>query len=184
MKKLPFAFATAFALGGAALPAEARPRREYSSEKSLGLGIQVGAPTGLAGKYFLGESSAALAFGVGGYYETYDHDGLEAHLDVLFHPVLLTETNDFRLPLYLGVGGRILDHDDYWHNNHWHDDATHLGIRVPVGIAFDLTRVPLDIFAELVPVWDIVDEDEGDFVDDHHHDHFDLTGAIGLRYYF
>jgi hypothetical protein len=156
--------------------AHARPQA-YSTDKSFGLGIMLGAPSGLSGKYYLGRSSAALDFAVGSYYEFYYHHGTELHADVLWHPVVLANTSGFALPFYLGVGGRVLEHDDYYDGNRYYEHDTHIGVRVPFGLAFDFKQAPLDLFVELVPVVDLTGA--------HHYGHdFDITGALGLRYYF
>jgi hypothetical protein len=159
----------------------------YATDKGFGLGIMVGAPTGLAGKYYLAtRSTTAIDFGIGTYYYGYyDRDALHIHGDFLWHPVALASTPSFQLPYYIGVGARLLDHDEYYRDGRWWAGATRLGVRVPFGIAFDFTRVPLDLFVELVPVWDIVQnyhDDYGTYEGDRHD--FDLTGALGLRYYF
>jgi hypothetical protein len=174
--------ALALALAGAALAASAadaraQGRRAYSTDKEFGLGIMLGAPSGLSGKYFFaGQARMALAFGAGYYDEFYYHHGTQLHADLLFHPVVLASADAFDLPLYIGGGIRLLDHDDYIHRDRYYDDHTHLGLRVPFGLSFDFRRVPLDAFVELVPVWD--------FDDDHGDRDLDLTGALGVRYYF
>jgi hypothetical protein len=101
-----------------------------------------------------------------------EHDGLHIHVDYLWHPVMLATDEAFYLPLYFGIGGRILDHD----HGRDDDDDFHLGARVPLGILFDFKRVPIDIFLEIALIVDIVT--------DHHDDRIDLNGGIGLRYYF
>jgi hypothetical protein len=81
------------ALGvGSADLADARPRpragKSFEANKTFGLGLMLGAPSGLSGKYFL-SSDNALDFGVGaiGYYR--GRSGLHLHLDYLWHPVSL-----------------------------------------------------------------------------------------------
>lgn len=155
----------------AAVPdADARPRprrgSKFQSNKTFGLGFMIGAPTAIAGKYYL-DSDTAVDFGVGVYYRYRDRDGLHVHADYLIHPVNLVETPDFWLPLYLGVGGRFLDTDN----------DGRLGVRIPVGISLDFTNVPLDVFFELAFVLDlIVGGDDG--LD------ADIGPALGIRYYF
>lgn len=151
--------------------AEARPRpraSKFEANKSFGLGIMLGAPTAISGKYFL-SSDTAIDFGVGAYYRYRDRDGLHLHADFLWHPAVLTKAEAFWLPIYFGVGGRYLDHNDHGH----------LGVRVPVGLAFDFTNVPLDVFLELAVVIDLLfgDGGEGDFDGD-------FGGAVGIRYWF
>jgi len=155
---------------------DARPRpssgRRFQANKSFGLGLMLGAPSGLSGKYYL-TGDTALDFGVGVYHRFGHRDGLHVHADFLWHPVSLLATPAFELPLYFGLGGRIWDHGTY-RNDYY--DHTHIGLRAPLGIIFDFNRVPLDIFLELAMVVDV-------FVDDEH-SYADLNGAIGVRYYF
>src|SRR6185436_16701533 len=81
----------------------------------LGLGLEIGVPTGLSLKYYMGRSSggSVMAIQAGlGVIERYGDDGFHVHVQVLWHPKPLATTPDFTLPVYLGVGGRVLDHDD------------------------------------------------------------------------
>ena len=152
-----------------AASAEARPRpkaSKFEANKSFGLGLMIGAPSGLSGKYFLTKDTA-FDFGVGAYYHYRDRDGLHIHGDFLWHPAVLTKNEAFWLPIYFGVGARFLDHNDY---------DSHIGVRGVGGLAFDFQRVPLDIFFEL---WFAVD-----LVRDDHYDMSDGAGSLGIRYWF
>jgi hypothetical protein len=160
-----------------ATTAEARPRPSHASRfqanKTFGLGVMLGAPTGLSGKYFL-SGSTALDFGVG----TIDHyyanrSGLHLHADYLIHPVSLASTAPFELPLYLGLGVRLWDFNDTRYN----DRAWAFGLRAPLGVAFDFNNVPLDLFFEVALVVDFYTYYRNDIGTD-------VNGAIGLRYYF
>jgi hypothetical protein len=152
--------------------AEARPRpragRKFVANKTFGIGIMLGAPTGLSGKWFYGRSTA-FDFGVGVFRRWRDHDGLHLHVDHLWHPVSITANASFELPLYVGLGARVLDFDN--------DGGTAFGIRAPLGVAFDFNNVPLDIFIELALVVDTFVDRDDDY-------DADLNGAIGFRYWF
>ena len=152
--------------------AAAKPGR-FAANKTFGLGIMLGAPTGLSGKYFFSPVSA-IDFGVGfiRYYRY--RDGLHLHADYLYHPINLVSTQPFELPLYFGVGARIFDFDD---NDRFDDDGFALGVRVPLGIAFDFNEVPLDVFIELALVIDFLFDYRDDYL-------VDLNGAVGIRYWF
>jgi hypothetical protein len=133
----------------------------------FGLGLIVGSPTGLSGKVYFNKMNA-LDFGVG---EAFiNQRGFHLHVDYLWHPVMLAQDEAFFLPLYLGVGGRFLEHER--HDN----DEAHLGVRGPIGILFDFKRVPIDVFLELAVIVDFIRESDSDVVD--------LNAAIGVRYYF
>lgn len=160
--------------------AEARPRprrgKSFEANKTFGLGLEFGAPTGLTGKYFV-EQDRALQFGLGTIYHWRDRDGLHLYLDYLFHPVSLASNPSFELPLYFGFGARIWDFDHY-RGPYDGDDAFAIGLRVPVGIAFDFNRIPLDIFVQLAFVLDFY---TGDY---YRNVYGDLNGTFGLRYWF
>jgi len=157
--------------------ARQRPNRasQFEANKTFGIGIILGAPTGFCGKYYLTKDTA-LDFALGAYYgyrrDYHHYSGLDLHVDFLWHPAVLTKNESFWLPLYIGIGGRILDHDDH--------DYTHLGVRVPFGLMFDFERVPLDIFLEFAMILDFVEFGSYDG------DNFgvDLTFGLGFRYYF
>jgi hypothetical protein len=165
----------AVVLAGAST-ADARPRpshaRHFEANKTFGLGIMVGAPTGLTGKYWVGPDQA-IDFGIGaiGYYR--GRSGLHIHGDYLWHPVSLAHADAFELPFYLGVGARFFD----FGCNGCARNAVAIGVRVPFGISFDFNRVPLDVFIELAVVADF-------FVNYSDNLGADLDGAVGFRYYF
>jgi hypothetical protein len=158
--------------------ADARRRRSfgtssYSSNGTFGLGLELGSPSGLNGKYFLTQNTA-LNFGVGYIYDRYwydDRDGLHLYLDHLWHPFVITQAAAFQLPFYVGVGGRV------WSFNDKDDDGFAFGVRVPVGIAFDFNDVPLDVFIQITAVADFLYR---------HDDRFGLhlEASVGIRFWF
>jgi hypothetical protein len=87
---------------------------------------------------------------------------------------MLTETEPFKLPFYVGVGVRVWDFDD-----RDEVDGTAIGLRVPLGLAFDFNNIPLDIFIQLTFVVDF-------FLDDYRDDSFGvhLEGSFGARFWF
>ena len=174
-RPLGLALAVALAATAVAPDAEAWPRarraKKFEANKTFGLGLMLGAPTAIAGKYYYA-SDKAFDFGVGAMRYYRHRDGLHLHVDHLWHPVSLASTAAFELPLYVGLGFRIFDFDD-----NANDDGVAIGIRAPIGIAFDFNNTPIDIFVELALVADFF-VDYGDRYDG------DLNGAVGFRYYF
>ena len=175
----------------AANDADARPKprgfsgqKSFEANKTFGLGLELGEPTGLNGKYFL-SPSGAIDFGVGAIYgHYYGGDGIHLYVDYLWHPLSLTSQPAFELPFYIGVGGRFWDFD-YCRNGNRNCGygGSAFGIRVPVGLSFDFNNVPLDIFLQLIPVLDFYRGDYYDYYrDDRIHLGIDLT--IGVRYWF
>jgi hypothetical protein len=164
--------------------ADARRRRsmggkEYTANGKFGLGLELGSPSGLNGKYFLSDNRA-LNFGVGWIYDRYyydDRDGIHLYLDYMFHPFSLANEPSVQIPFYIGIGGRFWSFDD---GRRDFDDGGHaLGVRCPIGIAFDLNKVPLDIFVQLTFVADL-------FFDYYRDDRLGLhlEGSVGIRYWF
>ncbi len=153
----------------------------FEANKTFGLGLELGEPTGLNGKYFFGPSTA-FDFGVGWIYRHYYYgDGIHLYGDVLFHPVSLVHADGFELPLYIGVGVRFWDFD-YCVNRVCTYGGNAIGIRVPVGISFDFNTVPLDIFIQAVPTLDFL---RGDYYDRYRdRSHFGVDFSVGLRYWF
>lgn len=170
--------------------ADTRPRpagggslRSFSANKTFGLGLELGQPTGLTGKYFLSDSNA-LDFGVGYIYHSYRYgdDGLHLYADYLWHPATLVSAEPFELPFFIGVGGRFWDFDYCRARNDCGWGGSALGVRIPLGIAFDFNRVPLDIALNIVPVLDFV---RGDYYDRYgDRAHFGIDVSIAIRYWF
>lgn len=152
-----------------AVPASAR-----AEGGPFGLGLIVGSPTGLSLKYYLGESGQAIDGAVG--LTFVGASGIHVHADYLWHPWMVTSDPSFNLPLHIGVGARVLDHD----RGREAADNFHVGIRGPVGITFDFTEIPLDVFLELALVLDF-HSDEGEDGDNLS---LDLNAGVGVRYYF
>jgi hypothetical protein len=158
-------------------------RGSFEANKTFGLGLELGEPAGLNGKFFFGPRTA-LDFGVGYIYRHYYYDrgeGLHLYGDVLFHPVLLTSSPALEIPLYVGPGLRFWDFR-YCVGNVCDFHGSAIGIRVPVGISFDFNNVPLDIFIQLVPTIDFL---SGDYYDRFHdRNHFGIDFSVGLRFWF
>jgi hypothetical protein len=138
---------------------------ERGAEKGVfGIGLIVGEPTGVSAKYYLVDAAVGAAFIGRGY---------QVHADYLWHPWVLDQKESFALPVYIGGGLRVLDH------NASDDDEDHvrIGLRVPAGILFDFTRIPLDVFAELAGVLDYRTAGDASFG-------VDVNFGAGARYYF
>jgi hypothetical protein len=155
----------------------AAPRSARAEGGNFGLGLIIGSPTGLSLKYYL---SKGHAFDAAVGLTTIGADGLHVHADYLWHPFILASEGSFDLAFYVGIGGRLLDHD----RGRGHEDDFHLGARGPVGLVFDFLKsgVPLDVFVEVALIVDFIfDNDKGD---DHDGVDLDLNAGIGARYYF
>ena len=153
----------------------------FEANKTFGLGLELGEPTGLNGKYFVSKSGA-LDFGVGWIDQHYYYgDGLHLYADYLWHPASLVSTEAFELPFYIGAGLR------YWDFNYCYQGlcdygGSAIGIRIPFGISFDFNNAPLDIFLQLVPVIDFLN---GDYYNRYRdREHFGVDLSAGIRFWF
>jgi hypothetical protein len=126
---------------------------------NFGLGIIVGAPTGVSVKYYFNEKNA-IDIGIGW---SFSKEVVRLHFDYLFHfSNLIKDTIDFPFVLYFGGGVKFLFSNDI-----------KIGFRVPVGLLYNFKKQPIDIFIEVVPVLDLIPDTD-----------FNLDAAIGGRYYF
>jgi len=150
-KRILIAVILAIILGFARLNAQPR----------VGLGIIIGEPTGVSFKNWFSTYTAvagALAW------STVD-ERLHFHLDYLKHRYISVATApDIRgeFALYYGGGIRIV-----------FKDTSEFGVRGPVGIDYVSRALPIDIFVEIVPVFNFAPETE-----------VKLSGGFGARYYF
>jgi hypothetical protein len=156
-----------------ALGALAGSAHAQSSEKGVfGIGLVLGEPTGISAKLYLDDDTAVQA-AVG---SAWRGGGAQIHADYLWHPWILEQRDSFTLPAYIGPGLRFIQY------NFGRQDAYFaVGVRGVVGICFDFTTIPLDVFVEVAGVaeWGFVDPDVGD-------EGFGLTfnAGAGGRYYF
>ena len=153
----------------------------FEANKTFGLGLELGEPTGLNGKYFLSRSGA-LDFGLGWMFGPYYYgEGFHIYADYLWHPISLVSASAFELPLYVGGGLRFWDFH-YCFQGICNYGGSAIGVRIPVGVAFDFNRVPLDIFIQLVPVIDFITGDYYNRFGDRAH--LGIDASAGIRYWF
>lgn len=140
-------------------------------DNGFGIGLILGEPTGVSAKLWTSPTNAfdfGLGVSLGGdrikYKGYYNNDSrLHFHMDYLWHAFNAISSSE-RFPLYYGVGGRFNSGGGY---------ESSLGIRGVVGIAWLPRSTPIDVFIELVPVFQVTP----------------LTGlgidaGIGIRYFF
>lgn len=99
----------------------------------------------------------ALAWDLSG-----DDDRLEIHADHLWHFDLNMNRMEGRLPLYVGLGGRLLTGHD-----------ARLGVRIPFGISYLFAQVPIELFGEIAPLLDVTPDSDTS-----------VNGGVGVRFYF
>lgn len=154
---------------------------EVGGARRFGLGFQLGDPTAIVGKAFVGSGNAidfGLGFwGYGGW--CYDDFGKHRHRcgrtyrALSIHGDFLWQDNIARgtvnLDWHIGAGGRL-----YFDNNGFGNDDFALAARMPVGLDLMFQKPEfLEVFFEIAPELFIVP-----FQD------LALDAAIGVRFYF
>jgi hypothetical protein len=142
-----------------------------AQDQGFGLGIVFGEPTGLSAKLWTSKINAFdFGFGVGfggdriKYKGIYNNSGrIHFHMDYLWHSFNAINSTE-KFPLYYGIGGRFNTGGGY---------EGSLGVRGVFGIAWFPRSTPIDVFFEIVPVFQITP----------------LTGlgfdaGLGIRYFF
>ena len=133
-----------------------------AEEKRFGLGLIVGEPTGLLANYLLGPDNAidlAVAWNVSGNNDTV------LHADYLWYKHGFFQAGKATMPLYFGVGGRMVFRDN---------NSNKFGVRVPIGVSYRFADPRfLELFGEVAPVLDLTPSMK-----------LDLNVGIGVRFYF
>jgi hypothetical protein len=125
-----------------------------------GVGISIGNPTGLNGKYWLDGNKAVDG---GAAWSLGKHSNFSLHSDYLFHNDGAFYFNDVHpLDLYYGIGGRMEFADDI-----------EVGVRIPVGLTHKVESEEADVFAEIAPIVDFISKTG-----------IELHFLFGARYYF
>jgi hypothetical protein len=126
---------------------------------SFGLGAVFGEPTGITAKQYV---SSHIAFDATIYWSFVANDTLYAHLDYLHHTDTLFGQSPDGFTFYGGIGGMIQ-----------FSANPALGVRVPLGINYFLTDMPLEFFFEIGPLLLLYPETTAG-----------ATAGLGVRYYF
>jgi hypothetical protein len=128
----------------------------------FGLGLILGEPTGLSAKYYNGGTTAfdfGLAWSFG---SNSNNANFHLHADYLIHRFDLIQVEQGRMPIYFGIGGRLRTSRD-----------AHVGIRFPIGVSYYFERDPIELFFEVVPVFDLTPRSQ-----------VSGNGGLGFRFYF
>ena len=136
------------------------------TQEPFGFGVIVGEPTGLSLKYWLDDERAIDGAAAWSFSE---NDSFQLHGDYLIHNYDLLGVDE--LPCYYGLGARLKFKDSDGRGRN--EDHAIFGIRFPLGVTYLFDEIPLDVFAELVPVLDVAPDADAD-----------INAAIGLRFYF
>ena len=145
-----------------------QPSVGYSTDNyagKLGAGINIGEPMGASLKYWLNDTVAIDGVIGGSYNFDANNEALYVAADVLWHNFELIPVSQGRLPIYIGLGGLARINKDR--------QGSQEGIRAPVGLSYMFAHAPIDVFVEVAPALDVAPYVCGD-----------ITGGIGIRYWF
>ena len=142
-----------------------------AQDQGFGMGLILGEPTGVSAKLWTSKQNAfdfGLGVGLGGdrikYEGDYEGEGrIHIHMDYLWHSFNAISSTE-RFPLYYGIGGRFNSGGGY--------DGS-FGVRGVFGIAWFPHSTPIDVFVELVPVFQITPTTG-----------FGIDAGVGIRYFF
>ena len=132
---------------------------EVGTSRPFGVGVQIGEPTAIVGKAFIGRGNAIdLGIGFAGlgwrgrcrdddrhWHDCHNrHEYFSVHADWLWEETIRAQP--FRLDWHVGFGGRFIN----WYE--WEGGASALLARVPVGLDFAFNRPSwLEAFIEIAP---------------------------------
>ena len=142
-----------------------------AQQRTFGLGLIIGKPTGISAKLWTSNDNA-FDFGLGwsyggdrfGRYDGYYNGGSRTHIhmDYLWHAFDAIHSTE-RFPLYYGIGGRFKGGGN----------EGSLAVRGVFGLAWMPRQTPTDIFLEVAPSFELTPSTG-----------FAIDAALGARYYF
>ncbi len=129
------------------------------NERSMEIGLMFGEPTGVSYKYFITDANAIDAAAAASFIP----DAVfQLNADFLRHYYHFANVGEGRLPLVYGAGLAVQFRRD-----------TRLGIRIPVGLTYIMQNLPIALFIDVAPRFDIVPDTE-----------VSINAAVGIRYRF
>lgn len=147
--------------------------------KTVGVGVELGAPTSLNVKFMVAPNQG-IVLGIGGGI-WYDYS-LSLHTDYLWHP-LVGQFNSGSFSAFAGVGAWTslgfggpnykAPHFGYYQPFYSGVEPVALGARVPLGLTVAFNEVPVEVFVEVVPSLEVFPA-IGVFG----------QGGLGARFYF
>jgi len=135
----------------------------FAPRGPLGLGLYLGKPAGITGKFFFDDYSAiAATIAFDFWVNSFNVQG-----DYQFHFRKILMVGKEEIIPYLGVGGYIGITSAVPGSVFW------AGARFPLGVSYQLRPFPLEIGFEVVPSYEFMPTSR-----------FILNGGLTLRYYF
>lgn len=132
----------------------------FPQKGDFGMGLILGNPTAFSIKWWTGDRSAIDA-SLGYHYGNLNH--LHLNTDLLLHLWTFEKEQDL-IKIYFGPGAGLGFISDL-----------SVTVRAPVGAGLYLHNIPLELFAELVPLLQIIGPGDSRFL---------MDGYIGVRWYF
>ncbi|MGZ3698455.1 MAG: BAPKO_0422 family outer member beta-barrel protein [Bdellovibrionota bacterium] len=162
-----------FALAAAAVAAPAQAATGLNHTGENGLGVVLGEPTGITGKFWLA-SNHAIDAGLAYAFESY----FIVYADYLFNFGGMIHAKHSKFPKelepYVGVGPVLFISTSSGAPRVYGNAASAgLGVRIPLGLEYFIPKTTLGLFAEIVPGIGLIPATYGI-----------LEGGIGIRYYF
>lgn len=142
----------------------------FHAHADFGLGVILGSPTGISGKYTMSADhaiDAAMAWDL-------SDDHIHLHGDYLWLKNKGLNLDKVALDWFFGIGGRLVLLDDNDNNRRNDDDDDYkLGVRGPIGIGYTFPDPRIELFAEVALILNLLEETD-----------VDLDGGIGARFHF
>jgi hypothetical protein len=114
----------------------------YSQNERLGLGIVLGEPVGISAKLKTGFNNA---YDFAAAWSARENRTMLLQADYVWNNFDHTNVESGSIPLYYGLGVRLI-----------FTGVPKFGVRFPIGLNNQFTTAPVDIFAELVPILDLI----------------------------
>jgi len=105
-----------------------------------GVGIAIGEPSGFSIKKFI-NNGEAFQYTLG-YSTVKDQEGVNIGADFLLHNYDFITAEKGKIPFYYGAGIHLRSYNDM---------GNQVYARVPLGLAYEVSDLPLDIFFEFAP---------------------------------
>ena len=125
------------------------------------LGVVAGSPNGITAKYWTTETTAIDIFGEW----SFNSNEYKAHADFLVHDFDKINWEEARIAFYYGGGVRFKFADN--------SDDSQVGLRIPFGLEYFLSDIPIEFFGELAPRVNVYPSTN-----------FGMDAMIGIRYRF
>ncbi|HAP70841.1 MAG TPA: hypothetical protein DCQ41_00120 [Cryomorphaceae bacterium] len=105
-----------------------------------GVGLAIGEPSGFSIKKFI-NNGEAFQYTLG-YSTVKDQEGVNIGADFLLHNYDFITAEKGKIPFYYGAGIHLRSYNDM---------GNQVYARVPLGLAYEVSDLPLDIFFEFAP---------------------------------